>query len=1612
MGALIAAVITTKNRVFLLEKCLLSVVNQIHQPNLKIIVSDSTEENQKIENNLASKLGFIYLVNHSHTHNYAGSLNTVIDYLIQKFFFSSQLQFQDLFFASLDDDDTWKPNYLSKIVEKLEPNTEVVVTGLWMDRGDKNFPLTIPSELNVKSFLTKNPHIQGSNTFVKLTTLLKAGAFDENMSSTTDRDVFTRIFMLNPVYIIIPEYLVDVNADDTRIRITNITEKKFEGLAKFYAKYAGIFSPNDHIDFREQIKRFGNLNFDDYLSKYQSGEDQPTLALLPSTTTTRPILAGFILTETSFGIRLVEQLLQTPGMRKVIIFLNSPRVSLDEFDDDRITLITLNQVKELNQKGYYHNFIKNRKLKNKTITDISVARTILHQHLYDAYEKEDVVWVLDDDMELKELIRLGSGFELRQLDIQRYIHHYAGKADVVVGSYSGDTPLPLVSSIRSQLLDYVYSNKFNSNIYHSQNYIKLDYYYDLAASEIGLETPLPFKGKNLDDVFSGKAYSRPLFKKSEMTFETMSRGGNTLIFNREALKIQNLSIEIDGTLGRRGDYFWVLQLKQHKFRVLGSHFCTYHNRRPVSFHYDNEMMKFEKDIIGSSFTKSFTLSSSPDHFYTHFQNIFEARLIRFIKNYYRIIGLLSFIGKNHYEMMFTEIHLQHFVKYIRHKINKNKVKPAFLQVISDQLELNQQQFMEFMKKELETKLQKKMILLGVGNEGVVFTDDVFVYKLFYDPLVDLSYLETIAPTFKNSPHLHELFFENFSGHRMIRYRFISNFKMYQGGYTNQFIKLIRFFKSIGVVPTNIKKSNFIVANKMLYYIDYGKSFEPLYDANYHKFLKRIYQLLRYHFISEGQFKEIIYLSYQGKDAHINFQFEHFLQLIEPKSKEEIHDPLILQWIQDLKPKTLLDYGAGKCKIANQIASMMDVSVYDIDQPTLQERASKSCKVLNKVTGEYDVVVTNLVLCAVDDAQVESILKEINQALPMDGHAIFSICNPFFNDVERSELRKNLSSPNYETCECYKKRTSNKALLEEYHRPYDIYQRWFLEHGFLIEKEKQTNGINFKSFNQISHHLVFQLKKIRPIQEQPISLMIKASLMDYAYLESQVKHQVLTLQQGFRFSERILVLDDMTTNRARAYAQDDAIKTDMILEKLHRDGWLDRIVRVSQHVDKLAPIYHTYFQKPSHHLYSENGQPLFASLLGFEEIKTQFVFQTDLDILFKSNSDVFMKTFEQFRSAKMLSASLSIYHGNDPIKKADVNSRIEVRNCYLDLIKLRQHLPFVNRLNDSMQFILPWHRSMDESIGLTSNLRFSDTDIWFIHPENSKKQEVNLISKARDRIEQNQSIHPVQCHQVNLMGGNQDWHDTVHHQVILFIRGYNTHPEKLNRLWDSIKKQNIQDYQIVYIDDASTNGSAAYMKWLLRHDSWFNGKGIFLFNHQNIGSLANQVYALTHIVKNPNAIIINIDNDDALLVENALETILKAYQFHQADVTVGNLLRRDKPVKHYQVVDFRWPWERNGDNIWLHPKTFKKSLFDQAVPYLKDNDGNYYEVNTDLAMMLPILYFANKPVFIDEFIYYFEPSIANQNKQGKYNESKVNEIKQHLLLKWKEIYEKNHHHHWR
>ena len=250
--------------------------------------------------------------------------------------------------------------------------------------------------------------------------------------------------------------------------------------------------------------------------------------------------------------------------------------------------------------------------------------------------------------------------------------------------------------------------------------------------------------------------------------------------------------------------------------------------------------------------------------------------------------------------------------------------------------------------------------------------------------------------------------------------------------------------------------------------------------------------------------------------------------------------------------------------------------------------------------------------------------------------------------------------------------------------------------------------------------------------------------------------------------------------------------------------------------------------------------------------------------------------------------------------------------------------------------------------------------------------------------------------VNVVDDVNEWLPHTEAEVVIFIRGRNTPATKLKRLFDSLKRQSYDRFSIVYVDDASENESGAYAKFVLRNDSFFKGRTIALFNDTNIGALDNFVVAMQNVITNKNAIVINVDNDDFLVNDDAIGVIVSKFE-HGADLTCGNCVRYDKPLKKYSVKSFERVWERNGDNIWVHPKCFRRWLFDATdIDTDLKIDGEYVTVDEDFAVMLPMISKARKCEFICDTLYYFEPSFENVERTGRYSDENKAATKSVLL----------------
>ncbi len=1611
----IIAIIATKNRISLFEKTANSIFRQIKNPTLTIVASDSSDENYEIEKSICAKYGFI-IIRDEYEHNYAGNLNSAIDFIIREYVINGLVDPKETFLAFLDDDDVWERDYLQECSERIEPGIDFIVAGLFYKTDEKEFPLSVPHRFDTKSFLISNPHVQGSNTFVRFSSVLEAGCFDENMSSTTDRDIFTRLLMLNPGYSVIEKCLVKVDAGKERPRLTTNRVGKKESLSKFYSKYGGIMTENEKKRFCERANRFCEFDLKS-LGSCLGGHMEQSVSMAGETRTNvfrGRIVFSFIAINEELAIRLLKQIAaQSYENKSVVAFLNYSSDNEYEKVEDFLSSIKvkhyiagLEDAKAVAESGVFPECNMDFGGLCNEIKDIGAARTILNRIVKEHSSDGDAIWILDDDMEFENICFEAPGeFKRGNVSAKKIVERYIGKCDAVVGSYSGDAPLPALSTIRCSLLDYVYAKRLNKNdIYDASIYRLRDYYYSLTdATHRHLETPLKIpSGSSLEDIMSGKAVSRPLYEKSDEEFDPYSRGGNTIVFNRRMLDIPNVSITMGGVMARRGDYFWIQLAKESGFKVIGSSFSIRQNRPITTFDYEKEVEKSIKDLIGSSFTKAYASLQSKTRtaFLSSFTNQYKERLARIIADYRRIIGLLKILEDCEYSKHFNDNGLKDYVRRAKKYLEPSLVESSFDGMLSIR-----NSYLNFLKakdakKELESlKGAKNYRILGIGSEGIVFTDENKVFKALPSSSDVSVYLEC-GKEMGSCEELYEIEVLEGKNFKFLCHWYDSSCERYIGGHTLELANLLRFLRDHGLVLTNIKKDNFLVVDGHLKYIDYGKSIERFSLTKFQRSVERGYQMLRYTNLSKPEFRQMISMTYLGEDAGLNYGIASFERLIEKRYKEQEHDPIAFRIIKETNPRTFLDYGAGKCKIANNLPDSIERSVYDIDKKTLRERAKAGIRIIENIDSlseKFDFINCNLVLCCTDRKTNEYILRKIHTLLKDDGTALISICNPFFEDVDKTETRRSGYHGGYSDSLGYRKGDIFASRVE-YHRPFAYYERMLGKSGFRIEKVIEDFGVDIDTLDEIGEHIFFVCKK-KLVKDMPdCTLLIKANPMEYGSIYRNVSHIVRQLEKNSTFAEVLLSVDPMVGKKPRRYADDDLLSFRSEVKKLQSDGFIDRVVESDESNKK--SIFSKYFDAVATESHSLNGQQIFATLSGFEAVKTKYVLQTDSDILYfnEGRGSVF-EALEDMKETNALTLSLSICHSEEG--PAVFGGRTEVRSCLLDLEKLKEKLPLHNAVVDN-RYVLPWHRSLDEKIDESESVRLFSSSLFFVHPENESKKIPNLVSYARESLEDGR-VPSEQVDLVNLCENKARWANLCDNGMVLFVRGRNTSPTKLHRLFVSIKAQSFKDFTMVYADDASEPISSEYARFQIKYDMFFKDKTIFVPNDISVGSLANFDYFYRNIAVNPDSIIVNVDNDDCLFDVDALLKIKKEFDCG-ADVTVGSCLRLDKPLKRYHVESFKECWKRNGDNIWLHPKCFKRYLCN----WIQDGlirDGKFIGVSTDYAIMLPIVEHAENPRQIKNLIYLFDPSKENSTKILKYGEGKPLEMRRFLLERGRKDHEK-------
>ena len=389
----LVTIIATKDRPDKVTDALDSVMKQSLLPDKIIVVGESQTDLPKIKSSSASIAtpDIIPLINHR-TKNLSGALNSALEKIIE-----GDIHEEETYVSFLDDDDSWEPDYLRECSRTaVAEDSDLVVTGIirhetgGASAGRKQ---SVPTNLSSSSFLVANPHIQGSNLFVRLSSLLRAGGFDENLPSTTDRDVCIRLFDLGNLKVsYLDGHLVHHYAlGESRISSFGSPRKRL-GLIEFYRKYSCRMDSTQRDIFKDRAVRLFGCAESDFDLDYQVVTDEKAKSHLSSTVPRTEIpfdlVVGFTNSNFNSSRLLIQDLLNVfrvfRGRKKLVVCDNTEEpLLLKDFAKTMAKEIEVRIVEKdtFDRKASKGKFGKYYEIPDKR-KGIAYGRTILHHHLY------------------------------------------------------------------------------------------------------------------------------------------------------------------------------------------------------------------------------------------------------------------------------------------------------------------------------------------------------------------------------------------------------------------------------------------------------------------------------------------------------------------------------------------------------------------------------------------------------------------------------------------------------------------------------------------------------------------------------------------------------------------------------------------------------------------------------------------------------------------------------------------------------------------------------------------------------------------------------------------------------------------------------------------------------------------------------------------------------------------------------------------------------------------------------------------------------------------------------------------------------------------------------
>ena len=794
--------------------------------------------------------------------------------------------------------------------------------------------------------------------------------------------------------------------------------------------------------------------------------------------------------------------------------------------------------------------------------------------------------------------------------------------------------------------------------------------------------------------------------------------------------------------------------------------------------------------------------------------------------------------------------------------------------------------------------------LGKGDEGVVFHDNLYVYKIFINNTLDnksSNFLKTlILKPIKSKFFINLVDLIIINNVYVLKYNYYENFKEIENINKNDAIDFAIDCWKNKIIGKNIKLENFIKVNNTLKFIDYGTDIVPYTDNLFLNMCARLYIEVMNNNLTEDEKKEL-------KQRTIN----NFVEL------EGIHD-----FINNIFSKIIFSYNSSK-------------TINKID-------------IIDEINNHNDLI--DLII---NSKKEQYIFKN-------------------FNNLNFSKLHYSLISKGI------------KVVNVDY---------------FNIELTDE--------FISLPRPKYYSIKVIRNKEQYDVTLMIKTCVQESNTIYNQVKHIINQLSTPNTFKDIVVVIDSKKNSFLREYNTKGEYKELLNeVQKLIDEELVNYIIELPN--SEIVKTNKRWFGIDNcYETHTIKNAPVTTQLYAFEQIKSKYILQLDSDVLI-GRKDYFHSYLSDMIKELQNNLDVISVGFNIPKLSEEFNNYFgfknggfvpEVRFSLIEKDRLISLQPLPNNLIGE-KLELTWHRSLHKQQKKKNkvSIRGGDSRSYFIHPQNFRKECLDVWFTILDRIENGYLIQK-QKEEYELVGSYYDWSVPKRNEELIIITLIkDISYEGFLRCWESIVSQDYQKFGWIIIDDNSNNGLDIFIENLVKNSKIKNNI-TYIKNRVRQGGMANTYKAIHYFCSNPNSIICMVDGDDALIGKDVFSNLKKQYEAG-ADVVIGKMYRTDRLYPQYRYpLNFENPRLRGG-NVWQHLKTFRKYLFDSIKLWdFKINTKNkllgekkeWIEYAEDYAFMVPIVEMSVAPKYYTKYNYFHQRRLPSTPEMKKIKEEYIGKI---------------------